>query len=213
MFRTISGFRNLSSSSPDKSVFHQRNPIRCCPSSGISIFASLTGSLYQYMTRGTEAENTARAESGTLSAPQGCSSGTRMLQECREKETEEYSSSFVEEKDDISQADSFSNEDQSRDLEMDSPRSFSSGSARTNRTKRRRERKRMRKGKRKGKRETTLVLWQKPCDRFVKLNTDGYLKQLEIPSGDSAGEGILRDHEGNVLFAFHEYYGTSCCSA
>ncbi|CAI9756181.1 unnamed protein product [Fraxinus pennsylvanica] len=66
---------------------------------------------------------------------------------------------------------------------------------------------------REGKRETALVIWEKPCDGFVKLNTDGCLKCLEIPSGDSAGGGILRDHEGEVLFAFHEYYGTCCCSA
>ncbi|XP_022860891.1 uncharacterized protein LOC111381341 isoform X1 [Olea europaea var. sylvestris] len=131
----------------------------------------------------------------------------------RENEKEESSSSFVKERDDISQADSFSNVDQSRDVEMDSRCSFSSASARTNKTKRRRERKRMREGKRKGKSETTFVLWEKPRVGFVKLNTDGCLKRLEIPSGDSSGGGILRDHEGDVLFTFHEYYGTSCCSA
>lgn len=71
----------------------------------------------------------------------------------------------------------------------------------------------MREGKRKGKSETTFVLWEKPRVGFVKLNTDGCLKRLEIPSGDSSGGGILRDHEGDVLFTFHEYHGTSCCSA
>lgn len=55
----------------------------------------------------------------------------------RENEKEESSSSFVKERDDISQADSFSNVDQSRDVEMDSRCSFSSASAQTNNTKRR----------------------------------------------------------------------------
>ncbi|CAI9756182.1 unnamed protein product [Fraxinus pennsylvanica] len=44
----------------------------------------------------------------------------------------------------------------------------------------------------------------KPCYGIVKLNTVGCSKGTH----ECSGGGILRDHEGKEIFAFHEYYGS-----
>ncbi|XP_071905811.1 uncharacterized protein [Coffea arabica] len=46
------------------------------------------------------------------------------------------------------------------------------------------------------------VAWKRPPLQFVKLNTDA-----SVSRGQGTGGGLLRDHEGKVIFAFHKEFG------
>ncbi|KAK4713458.1 hypothetical protein R3W88_019365 [Solanum pinnatisectum] len=49
----------------------------------------------------------------------------------------------------------------------------------------------------------SMVLWMKPNFGWVKLNFDGCFKGN---SGCSDGSGIIKDHNGNVLMAYTDFY-------
>ncbi|KAL2498074.1 RNase H domain-containing protein [Abeliophyllum distichum] len=49
-----------------------------------------------------------------------------------------------------------------------------------------------------------VIRWSRPCWGELKLNNDGYYK---TSIGEVAGGGILRTHDGQMVFAFYEYYG------
>ena len=46
------------------------------------------------------------------------------------------------------------------------------------------------------------VSWKRPPFQYVKLNTD-----VSVVHGRGAGGGLLRDHEGKVIFAFYKEFG------
>ncbi|KAL2480210.1 RNase H domain-containing protein [Abeliophyllum distichum] len=47
------------------------------------------------------------------------------------------------------------------------------------------------------------VTWRKPKEGWIKLNTDGALKEC----GLAAGGGVIRNHFGDVSWGFYDYYG------
>ncbi|PHT27304.1 hypothetical protein CQW23_33091 [Capsicum baccatum] len=53
-------------------------------------------------------------------------------------------------------------------------------------------------------RQVTSITWKKPAADFYKLNTDG--SALQNP-GSIGGGGILRDHHGNLIYAFSTPFG------
>lgn len=52
--------------------------------------------------------------------------------------------------------------------------------------------------------KVTSITWKKPAADFYKLNTDG--SALQNP-GSIGGGGILRDHHGNLIYAFSTPFG------
>lgn len=52
----------------------------------------------------------------------------------------------------------------------------------------------------------SMVIWMKPDFGWVKLNFDGCCKGNP---GSSGGGGIIRDHNGNFLIAYADFYGYS----
>ena len=49
-----------------------------------------------------------------------------------------------------------------------------------------------------------MVSWRKPDDGIYKINTDGSALQ---ESGNIGGGGIVRDHQGNLIYAFSLPFG------
>ncbi|KAL2505586.1 RNase H domain-containing protein [Abeliophyllum distichum] len=49
------------------------------------------------------------------------------------------------------------------------------------------------------------VTWRKPRDGWIKLNTDGALKDCGLAAG--GGVGVTRNHLGDVSWGFYDYYG------
>jgi hypothetical protein len=48
------------------------------------------------------------------------------------------------------------------------------------------------------------VSWEKPELGWFKLNTDG---SSFVNPGESGAGGLIRDHKGNLIVAFSEYFG------
>ena len=46
------------------------------------------------------------------------------------------------------------------------------------------------------------MAWRWPAHSFVKLNTDSNVLQ-----GHAYGGGLLRDHEGRLIFAYYKEFG------